>query len=249
MPNRIIKESLCTSEKVSSLTDFEFRLWVGLITQADDLGRGDARAAIIKGRVFPLRDRVTVKDIDSAIHGLAAKGCISLYKVGGKSYFWFPTWGEHQRIRDCKPKFPGPEDADEENNPPQHAATCGDLRPESNPIQSESQSESKGEKRPRGAHKIIRLTDVEYSRLVSDFGQTEVDRVIAYVDEYAQMNGKRYKDWNLALRKASREGWGLKQPAKGNQPGQDVGASKERIRKNGDWLDEFLASQEAANEV
>lgn len=92
MPNRIIKESLCTSEKVSSLTDFEFRLLVGLITQADDLGRGDARAAIIKGRVFPLRDRVTVKDIDSAIHGLAAKGCISLYKVGGKSYFKIEEW-------------------------------------------------------------------------------------------------------------------------------------------------------------
>lgn len=115
--------------------------------------------------------------------------------------------------------------------------------------QDKDQDKDKGEKRPRGAHKIIRLTDAEYSRLVSDLGQTEVDRVIAYVDEYAQMNGKRYKDWNLALRKASREGWGLKQPAKGNQPGQDVGASKERIRKNGDWLDEFLASQEAANEV
>lgn len=34
MPNRIVKESLCSSEKIASLTDFEFRLWVGLITQA-----------------------------------------------------------------------------------------------------------------------------------------------------------------------------------------------------------------------
>nr|DAG29138.1 MAG TPA: hypothetical protein [Caudoviricetes sp.] len=33
MPNRIIKESLCDSERIASLTDFEFRLWVGLITQ------------------------------------------------------------------------------------------------------------------------------------------------------------------------------------------------------------------------
>ena len=131
MPNRIIKESICTSDKISSLTDFEFRLWVGLITQADDMGRGDARPAIIKGRVFPLRDRIAIKDIDAAIHGLAAKGCVSLYTVGGKPYFWFPTWGEHQRIRDCKPKYPGPEEADTIS--PQSAASCGNLPPESNP--------------------------------------------------------------------------------------------------------------------
>ena len=108
MPNRIIKESLCSSEKISSLTDFEFRLWIGVITQADDTGRGDARPAIIKGHIFPLRDRITVKDISGALHGLAAKGCISLYDIDGRSYFWFPSWAKHQRIRDAKPKFPAP---------------------------------------------------------------------------------------------------------------------------------------------
>ena len=138
MPNRIIKESICTSDKIASLTDFEFRVWIGLITQADDAGRGDARPAIIKGRIFPLRNRVTSKEIDAAVHGLAAKGCVSLYTVGGKPYFWFPTWSEHQRIRDVKPKYPGPEDADDIL--PQPAADCGGLPPKSNPIQSESES-------------------------------------------------------------------------------------------------------------
>ena len=148
MPNRIIKESLCSSDKISSLTDFEFRLWVGLITQADDMGRGDARPSIIKGRVFPLRDRITNKDIDAALHGLAAKGCVSLYTVGGKPYFWFPTWGKHQRIRDSKAKYPGPEEADTpqetaiRDTSQKFAASCGDSPPESNPIQSESKSES-----------------------------------------------------------------------------------------------------------
>lgn len=77
-----------------------------------------------------MRERVTAKDIDAAIHGLAAKGCVSLYTVGGKPYFWFPTWGEHQRIRDCKPKYPAPEESDAS---PQVAASCGELPPESNP--------------------------------------------------------------------------------------------------------------------
>lgn len=133
MPNRIIKESLCSSEKISSLTDFEFRLWIGLITQADDTGRGDARPAIIKGHIFPLRDRITVKDISGALHGLAAKGCISLYDIDGRSYFWFPSWAKHQRIRDAKPKFPAPPSEElsfqsENSDLDQFAATRGDSR-------------------------------------------------------------------------------------------------------------------------
>lgn len=133
MPNRIIKESLCSSEKIALLTDFEFRLWIGLITQADDTGRGDARPAIIKGHVFPLRDRITVKDISGALHGLAAKGCISLYEIDGRSYFWFPSWAKHQRIRDAKPKFPAPPSEEslaeaENESPMDFAVTRGNSR-------------------------------------------------------------------------------------------------------------------------
>lgn len=140
MPNRIIKESLCDSEKIASLSDFEFRLWVGLITQADDAGRGDARPAYIKGHVFPFRDRIAAKDIEAALHALAAKGCVSLYTVGGKPYFWFPSWAKHQRIRDCKPKYPG---IDESDNLPTFAASCSELPQTAascglNTIQSES---------------------------------------------------------------------------------------------------------------
>lgn len=137
MPNRIIKESICTSDRIAALSDFEFRLWVGLITSADDAGRGDARPAIIKGRVFPLRERVSTKDIDVALSGLAAKGCVTLYDVGGSPYFLFPNWQEHQRVRDCKPKYPQPpaiedlrQPAASCRNPPQPAADCG-----LNPIQ------------------------------------------------------------------------------------------------------------------
>ena len=155
MPNRIIKESTFTSDRIASLTDFEFRLWIGLITQADDAGRGDARPAIIKGRVFALRDRVTVKDISSALCALAAAGCVSLYTVGGKPYYEFPSWTKHQRIRDCKSRYPGPDESDGEiaqiaQHAQQSAANCGEMPQnaaliQSNPIQSESESESESE--------------------------------------------------------------------------------------------------------
>lgn len=129
MPNRIIKQSAFESEKISALSDFDFRLWVGLITQADDAGRGDARPAILKGHIFPLRERVTAKDIEAALLRLAAGSCISLYNVGGKSYYQFPNWAKHQRVYNVKSKVPGPEEAEEDDfaNLPQSAASCGEL--------------------------------------------------------------------------------------------------------------------------
>ena len=102
MPNRIIKESIHSSEDVNKMTDFQFRLWISLITYVDDFGRGDARPAIIKGSCFPLRGRITVTDIDAALRALAGIGCVGLYKVDGKPYLYFPTWESHQRIQTKK---------------------------------------------------------------------------------------------------------------------------------------------------
>ena len=144
MPNRIIKESIRTSDTVAEMSDFQFRLWVGLIVSADDYGRGDARPEILKGQIFPLRKKVKEKDIESALNGLAALGCVELYTVNGKPYYSFPTWGAHQRIRNSIQKFPSP---DEKDSSPQVAANCGELRLESNPIQSKKESESESELR------------------------------------------------------------------------------------------------------
>lgn len=136
MPNRIIKESICTSERIAELSDFEFRLWVGLITQADDAGRCDARPEVIQGRVFPLiRNKVKIQKIQNALHALEDKGCITLYDVAGKPYLYFPHWSDHQRIRCSKPKYPAPDSA-YCCNLPQSAAECGQNPSQSDPIQS-----------------------------------------------------------------------------------------------------------------
>lgn len=138
MPNRIIKESIARSEKISGLTDFQFRLWIHLITYVDDYGRGDARPAIIRGACFPLRDRVSNKDIEAGICGLADIGCVSLYTVGGRPYLCLPGWDEHQRVRQKVSKYPSPEEADpvcqsaaSRGELPQSAARIQNPNPES----------------------------------------------------------------------------------------------------------------------
>lgn len=113
MGNRILKESITTSEKLAKLSHLEFRLWVGLITQADDYGCGDARPSIVRNFVFPLLEDVTAKDVERAMKRLEKVGCIRIYRVEGKPYFWFPNWLEHQRLRNHKPRYPQPPELEE----------------------------------------------------------------------------------------------------------------------------------------
>ena len=81
---------------------------------------------------------------------------------------------------------------------------------------------TKRAKKSFGEFGWVKLTDEEYHRLVNDLGEAEVKRCIAYIDESAQSTGNKnkWRDWNLVIRKCSREGWGLnrygkRQPAGG----------------------------------
>lgn len=145
MPNRIIKDSIRTSKSVNQLTDFQFRLWVYLITYVDDYGRGSADPEILKGFVFPRRKGVTESNIEKELANLASSGLITLYNVGGESYFCFPNWGEHQRIQTKKSKYPAPEKAGENFIPQKSTVDHGGSPPESNPIQSNPNTESESE--------------------------------------------------------------------------------------------------------
>lgn len=140
MPNRMIKETIHTSESLSSLTDFQFRVWANLLTYVDDFGRGDARAAIIKGTCFPLRENVTKKDISDALNALAGAGCISLYTVDERPYLCFPTWADHQRIQTKVSKFPAPPAAFHGESP-SSTVNHREPPPETKPIRNQEETE------------------------------------------------------------------------------------------------------------
>ncbi len=133
MPNRILKESICTSESINALSWFEEAFFYRLITNCDDYGRMDARAAILKSRLFPLKD-VTAKQVESVLSKLSTLGMVRVYEYDRQPYLELTAWGKHQRLRDSKEKYPAPP---EDVHSPQLAATCGEPPPES---QSEYES-------------------------------------------------------------------------------------------------------------
>lgn len=144
MPNRILKESICRSEEIDSLSWFEEVLFYRLMVICDDFGRYDGRAKIIKGSCFPLKD-ITEKDIDKALNKLSAVGLVRVYRTQGRPYLQLVTWADHQRIRNQKSKYPE-YTCDCElllsfGSKGQQKETSGNKCVR-NPIQSESKSES-----------------------------------------------------------------------------------------------------------
>lgn len=83
MPNRILKESFFLDDRIALLSDFEFRVWIGLMTTADNYGSGDARPAIIKGRLFALSSDIRRDDVMLALHGIEDAGLITFSENGG----------------------------------------------------------------------------------------------------------------------------------------------------------------------
>lgn len=136
MPNRILKESICTSESLDCLSDKAEILFYRLIVQCDDYGRFDGRAAIIRSRCFPLKtDSIKDKDVEKYLNELVACDLIYLYESGGKRYLAMTGWENHQQVRSKRSKYPEPESICNQ-------MISDDSKCPRNPIQSESNTES-----------------------------------------------------------------------------------------------------------
>lgn len=130
MPNRIIKESICSSETIDQLSWFEEVFFYRLIVNCDDYGRFDARPAILKARLFPLKS-VTEKQISDALNKLSTVGIVTVYEYDGRPYLQLVTWDKHQQIRAKRSKYPTPDDTCNQSK-------SDDIKCPRNPIQSES---------------------------------------------------------------------------------------------------------------
>lgn len=108
VPNRILKESICGSETIDQLSYFEEVFFYRLIVNCDDYGLMDARPAILKGRLFPLKE-MRLQQIEDALRKLTSAELVSTYEVDGKPFLMMNTWDRHQQVRAAISKYPGPD--------------------------------------------------------------------------------------------------------------------------------------------
>lgn len=108
MPVRLLREGILDSEGVNALTFPAEVFYRRLMSVVDDFGRFDGRAAVLRGRLYPLKlDTVREADISRWIAECEKAGLIALYDVGGKQYILFRKLGP---ARAKESKYPPPPD-------------------------------------------------------------------------------------------------------------------------------------------
>lgn len=88
-----------------------------------------------------------------------------------------------------------------------------------------------------GQYGWVKLTDSQYASLLKDLGGEELDRCIQYVDESAQSteNKNGWKDWDLIIRRCSRDKWGTPDTLKKEELRPDFSWRTGHTRERGKW--------------
>ena len=199
MPNRILKESICVSGSLEKLSWFEEVMFYRLIVSCDDYGRYDGRTVVIKNRLFPLKDELTLQEVETALGNLTNQGLVKFYEAEGSRYLYLPTWAAHQNVRAKRSKYPEPE------------STCIQMRADAPGIQSNTVSVSySGVDTPAA---FVPPTEREVSEYCRELGST-VDPV-RFCDYYRSkgwtVGTGKMTDWKASLRT-----WNSRESPKGH---------------------------------
>jgi len=141
MPNRILKDSICTSPNIDALSRDAEVFFYRLLVQCDDYGRMDARPAILRAKCYPLQiDKVAQDDVKRWLDELVRARLVVPYSVDGADFLQMRTWERHQQIRAKRSKYPDMIADDINCN---HVIADAPVI-QSNPIQSENESKPNG---------------------------------------------------------------------------------------------------------
>ena len=210
VPNRIIKESICTSDNLASLSAEAERLFYRLMTQCDDFGLMLANPSIVKNRCFQLTsDAIKEKQMISWLSELENAGLIFFYEVDGKRYLKYTKWESHQQRRAQTPKYPLPEQGSE-------IMISDDIRCKQ--AQADVHESSNRDKRTRvvnesskrgkvalAAH--VNITQEEKDGLIDKHGQEAFDWMVQRLEDYKESTGKTYKSDAAAIRSWVASAW------------------------------------------
>ena len=140
MPNRIIKESICTSENIAALSMGAEVLFYHLIVKADDYGVYFGNEQIIRSTCYPLKtDEIKLKQVTAWVNELVSAGLVNAYIAeDGKKYIQFAKWAKHQQIRAKRSKYPTMDDSCQQLIADDCKCPRNPIQSNPNPIQSES---------------------------------------------------------------------------------------------------------------
>lgn len=106
VPNRIIKEAILRSERLSNVSVQARWAYLGLILIADDFGRLEASSRLLRVSIFPHDDIIGEREFARWLDDLCAVDALLRYSVDGKLYIQIQRWKNTPRA--SASKFPPP---------------------------------------------------------------------------------------------------------------------------------------------
>ncbi len=95
---RMISPEIWDSENFSKLSILARLVFIGMFSNADDEGRGKAKAAFLKSKLFPYDESMRVADVESALDEVAENMSVTMYSHDGNEYYSFDNWKKWQRV-------------------------------------------------------------------------------------------------------------------------------------------------------
>lgn len=108
---RSVHPEICEDITLAEVSAYAERTFVRLWTHLDDEGRGVDEPKLLKARLYPLHDSMTVERVEKDLAELEAKGLLQRYEVDGKRYLSAKpqAWHQWQKPQRRKPsKLPAP---------------------------------------------------------------------------------------------------------------------------------------------
>lgn len=122
---RMLSPEIWESQSFGALDLLGKVLYIGMISQADDEGRGILSAQLLKSKILPYDDKVRIADVEKTLDDIGSKTSTTYYEVDGKRYYYLENWTKWQSInRPVPSKFPSPPSCGEgESLPPTEQLT------------------------------------------------------------------------------------------------------------------------------
>lgn len=104
---RMIDPSIWINEDFGTLTNLAKLVYIGLISMADDEGRGKASPAYIKAVLFPYNDDLRIADIIKTLSEISSTMSVIFYSCDENTYYTLTSWKTWQKIdKPSKSKIP-----------------------------------------------------------------------------------------------------------------------------------------------
>lgn len=121
----MISPEIWENDDLSEMPILARLLFIGMISNADDFGKGKANPKLLKSKIFPYDEGITTDDINDCFMDIAMHTSTAFYQNEGTLYYQLTTWQNWQTVNRPSPsKIPDHDAAESVKCEIYHSHSC-----------------------------------------------------------------------------------------------------------------------------